>query len=253
MPQENCSIQESRELLSLIFFFHFFSKDSENTSLVIPILIFSMMQSQQFTKIGESWTRVDESAKIHGKALIPRISRNNNLYTKKELKRFDNVTVPMNWEHDPSKVIGTATFLYNEELETVFYEGEITDDAAANLARNRILYTSIEANPRSATTFCNGPDDCMNVPKDMQPVALALTETPGIPETSVNLLESYLKECKEDQELEKKYAPQQTNLNNEEHIAKLLAKQNEKLETLQKDFSEFKNSFCPDCGKFNHS
>lgn len=209
-----------------------------------------MMHSPQKQSdiIGESWTRVDESAKIHGKALIPRISRNNNLYTKRELRRFDNVTVPLNWEHDPNKVIGTATFQYNEELETVFYEGEITDESSATLARNRLLYTSIEANPVSATTVCNGPDDCFNMPKDMQPIALALTETPGIPETSVNLLESYLRECADDESLQAKHVPQQDNLNNEEHIEKILTN----LENLQKEFSDFKNSFCPDCGKMNH-
>ena len=46
----------------------------------------------------ESYTRIDENAKIAGVALIPRISRNHNLYTKEELKRFDGVTVPLNWE-----------------------------------------------------------------------------------------------------------------------------------------------------------
>ena len=70
----------------------------------------------------ESYTRIDENAKISGVALIPRISRNHNLYTKEELKRFDGITVPLNWEHNGDKVIGKATFRYNEETETVFYE-----------------------------------------------------------------------------------------------------------------------------------
>ena len=47
----------------------------------------------------EAYTKVNESAKISGVALIPRISRNNNLYTKAELERFDGVEVPLNWEH----------------------------------------------------------------------------------------------------------------------------------------------------------
>ena len=51
----------------------------------------------------ESYTRIDENAKISGVALIPRISRNQNLYTKEELKRFDGKTVPLNWEHNPEK------------------------------------------------------------------------------------------------------------------------------------------------------
>ena len=41
-----------------------------------------------------------EEQKISGLALIPRISRNNTLYTNNELARADGVTVPLNWEHD---------------------------------------------------------------------------------------------------------------------------------------------------------
>ena len=32
-------------------------------------------------------------------------------------------------------------------METVYYEGMITDESAANLARNKTLFTSIEADP----------------------------------------------------------------------------------------------------------
>ena len=71
----------------------------------------------------EGYSTVDETAHITGVALIPRISRNNNLYTKKELARFNNVRVPLNWEHHPDKKIGFVTFRYNEEMETVYYEG----------------------------------------------------------------------------------------------------------------------------------
>ena len=101
----------------------------------------------------EAYSQIDESARITGVALIPRISRNDNLYTKKELARFNNVKVPLNWEHDPSKVIGTVTFHYNPNIEQVSYEGVIEDEAAAALARNRILYTSIEANASFADAW----------------------------------------------------------------------------------------------------
>ena len=66
----------------------------------------------------QAYSSVNESAKVRGVALIPRISRNNNLYTKQELERFNGVTVPLNWEHDPSNVIGTVTFHYNPSQET---------------------------------------------------------------------------------------------------------------------------------------
>jgi len=143
----------------------------------------------------EAYTSVSETAKISGVALIPRISRNNNLYTKAELERFDNVTVPLNWEHDPSKRIGTATFHYNPSLETVYYEGEITNEAAASVARNKTLFTSIEATPIEMREICNGATDCFSMPFGLKPEGLALTETPGVPETSVKVIENYIREC----------------------------------------------------------
>ena len=147
----------------------------------------------------ESYARIDENAKIQGVALIPRISRNNNLYTKEELRRFDGVTVPLNWEHDGNKVIGEATFHYNSELETVYYEGIITDPSAAMLAKNKLLFTSIEATPTDVKKVCNGNSDCFQMPFGLVPEGLALTETPGVPETSVEVLkeslEKTLKEC----------------------------------------------------------
>ena len=153
----------------------------------------------------EGYAFINEQAHITGVALIPSISRNNNLYTKEELKRFDNVRVPLNWEHNPEKEIGYVTFHYNSEIETVFYDGFITDEAAANLAKNRKLYTSIEADPVDMKDICNGPDDCFHMPFGLIPKALALTETPGIPQTSVTVIENYIRECEIDKDLEKKY------------------------------------------------
>jgi len=153
----------------------------------------------------EGYSTIDEQAHITGVALIPRISRNDNLYTKEELKRFDNITVPLNWEHDSGKQIGSVTFHYNQELETVYYDGMITDEASADLARNKTLFTSIEADPVTMKQVCNGPDDCFQMPFGLVPVGLALTETPGVPETSVKVLEHIIRECAIDKELEKKY------------------------------------------------
>jgi hypothetical protein len=143
----------------------------------------------------QAYTSVNESAKITGVALIPRISRNNNLYTKQELERFDGVTVPLNWEHDPSNIIGQVTFHYNPSQETVYYEGVITNEASANVARNKLLFTSIEATPTEVSEICNGNSDCFAMPFGLKPEGLALTETPGVPETSVKVIENYIKEC----------------------------------------------------------
>jgi len=174
----------------------------------------------------EARSKINEQAHITGVALIPRISRNNNLYTKEELRRFHGMTVPLNWEHDTNRVIGEVTFSYNQDLETVYYEGDITDEAAAQLARNKILFTSIEADPVSMKDVCNAPGDCFHMPFGLVPVGMALTETPGVPETTVKVWERYIKEsfkeCKADHDLEGKYAPHQTNLKNEDHIRNLL-------------------------------
>ncbi len=156
----------------------------------------------------EAYTKIDESARIQGIALIPRISRNNNLYTKRELERFDGVKVPLNWEHDPTKVIGSATFHFDPTSETVFYDGEITNEGAASLARNKVLFTSIEAEPVSMREICNSPGDCFSMPFGLRPQGLALTEMPGVPETTVNIIEHYIAECGKH---EKEKGPDYTN------------------------------------------
>ena len=142
----------------------------------------------------ESLARIDEQAKITGVALIPRISRNNRLYTKEELKRFDGVSVPLNWEHDEQKRIGQITFHYNPELETVYYDGIISDEKYAMLAKNKTLFTSIEAEPEFSRTVCNGTKDCFEMPFGLTPLGLALTESPGVPETSVKVIENLIRE-----------------------------------------------------------
>ncbi|MBT7252721.1 MAG: hypothetical protein HN875_03170 [Candidatus Nitrosopelagicus sp.] len=111
------------------------------------------------------------------------------------MERFDGVTVPLNWEHDPTNIIGEVTFHYNSSQETVYYEGIITNEASANVARNKLLFTSIEATPTEVSEICNGNSDCFAMPFGLKPEGLALTETPGVPETSVKVIENYIKEC----------------------------------------------------------
>ena len=138
----------------------------------------------------ESSAKISETAKIRGIALIPRISRNGNLYTKEEIRKAHNKTVPLNWEHESDKVIGEVRFLYNEELEQLFYEGAVTDPAYAQAVRNKNFHTSIEADVGSVSHICNGPGDCFAMPKDLNFKALALVAQPGVPETGVTVIES---------------------------------------------------------------
>jgi len=200
-------------------------------------------------KLIEGYATIDEQAHITGVALIPRISRNDNLYTKEELKRFDNVKVPLNWEHNQGRKIGTVTFHYNPELETVYYEGMVTDEAAALLVRNKTLFTSIEADPVSMKEICNAPGDCFTMPFGLVPIGLALTETPGVPETSVQVIEHIIKECAIDRELEKKYG-EKKHIIHDKDCSQLDVDLNrcipEKLETI---LNRLESLFCPDCGQ----
>lgn len=126
--------------------------------------------------------------RIHGIALVPRISRNENLYTKKELARAHGVQVPLNWEHT-DKVIGSVTFTYDEEFNQVKYEGDIFDFALP-LVRGKEVFASIEARPTSERAVCNESDDCFNMPQGLRFEGLALTLSPGVPETSAIVAES---------------------------------------------------------------
>ena len=96
--------------------------------------------------IVESVSEVSETAKITGIALVPRISRNGNLYTKSEMEKADGVTVPLNWEHDSSKIIGSVTFSYNPALEQLFYEGTVTDEKYSTMVKNKKLFNELKYN-----------------------------------------------------------------------------------------------------------
>ncbi len=221
----------------------------------------------------EAYSTIDEQAHITGVALIPRISRNGNLYTKEELKRFDNVKVPLNWEHDAGRQIGSVTFHYNPDLETVFYDGFVTDEAVANLVKNKTLFTSIEADPVTMKQICNGPDDCFSMPFGLVPIGLALTETPGVPETTVKVLEHIIRECAIDKELEKKHIihgktgepnddcisrkvaiikNENPNMSADQAVAIAISKctRGESIKWIVNEFIKLKESLtCPDCGK----
>lgn len=141
-------------------------------------------------------TIVIESHKISGIALIPRISRNQNLYLPEELKRADGKTVPLNWEHQTEKsAIGQVTFHYDKDLQQLRYEGIITDENAYNLIKNRTHHVSIGAEPSSVKSVC-GSEQCYNLPEGLNFRELSIVATPGIPESTVNLIESYFHDNK---------------------------------------------------------
>ena len=143
----------------------------------------------------EGAVRMSESARIMGLALTPQISRNGTLYTIGQLKHGDGVSVPLNIEHGAhpefgTREVGEAVFSYDSEHEQLNYTAVITDPAAENWARNKILHVSIEARGRGSRRVCNEGHDCFDMPSGLEFTALALTENPGIMSSTVSFLES---------------------------------------------------------------
>lgn len=152
--------------------------------------------------IHETWSKVDESAKITGIAAIPRISRNNRLYLKSELEKVDKLKVPLNWEHT-ERIIGEVTFHYDPTLEQLTYDGVITDSQIAQEARTKSYFTSIQAEATTVQSQCFTNHDCMDIPIGLHGWQLAITSSPGIPETSVGVyerFEGYKHKCIEHEE-----------------------------------------------------
>ncbi len=140
--------------------------------------------------IHETFSTVDETAKITGIAAIPRISRNNRLYLKSELERVNGLKVPLNWEHT-ERIIGEVTFHYDPTLEQLTYDGVITDSQIAQEAKTKQLHTSIQASAREVRSQCFTNADCMDIPMGLYDWQLAVTSSPGIPETSVGVYERF--------------------------------------------------------------
>ena len=135
--------------------------------------------------------RYNES-KIHGVALVPGISRNENLYTKGEMEKGDGAGGILNWEHDASKPIGTVQFHYDRELQILKYEAEITDPHYSALVKSnpKKYQVSIEAEAGGEREVCNLSNDCFKMPNNLEFIGMAITETPGVVSTTLAISES---------------------------------------------------------------
>lgn len=137
---------------------------------------------------------LNESAHtVSGIALIPRTSRNGNHYTKGEIASGDGARVPVNWEHRRSPefgdaVIGEAVFKYDPILEQLRYTANITNEKAIERMKSTPrMFVSIEAKVGKNKVVCNERlGDCFNMPSGLRFEGLAITERPGVPETTVN-------------------------------------------------------------------
>jgi hypothetical protein len=133
---------------------------------------------------------------LHGILAIPRISRNGNLCLPEELACADGMTVPVLWDHHgspkdagqqirQSNIIGTMRLSWDPNLMQLKYEAEV-DRELPKIP----LYTSLGAFFERQDHVC-GNAKCYAVPRGLRFVEASLTPTPGIPETTVNILENF--------------------------------------------------------------
>jgi hypothetical protein len=144
---------------------------------------------------------VKEKKRLAGILAIPRISRNGNLYLPEELAKAHGRTVPVLWNHegspksaaDPvseSGIIGSMRLFWDAELMQLKYEAEVDRDLPSTP-----LHTSLGAFFEKEDHVC-GSTRCYSVPRGLRFVEASLTPTPGIPETTVEILEDFSgKQC----------------------------------------------------------
>jgi hypothetical protein len=146
------------------------------------------------TIVIETQTKLKEG-KIHGKALVPRFSLNGNGYTPEIAEMNDGVCVPIDWNHDRRAAAGDVCFKFDKETQVLNYEGIVKDpEIIAEIKKLKLegkeMHVSIEGDVYEVAELCN-KKKCYNVPIEMKIVRMAITPTPGIPETTLSFQESY--------------------------------------------------------------
>ena len=142
----------------------------------------------------EESARITEDAVISGIAAIPQVSRNEVLYLPNEIAHADGKTVPLNWMHsDPIKKIGEVKFHWDAEKLRLMYEGRVTDPTVSQMVKNRKMFVSLGADFASQEKTCD-TTSCYQTPLGLNIFELSIVDTPGIPQVSLNVVESYLRE-----------------------------------------------------------
>lgn len=130
--------------------------------------------------------------RIAGIALMPRQSRNGVFYDTEELKKFDGVQVPLRVEHDQNTHIGQVTFSFDEEKSQVKYEATIFDSEWQQRLDNELFQVSIGASVLEQRQLCDEMKvKCLNAPVLDEILELSIVRTPGIPESTLNIIESH--------------------------------------------------------------
>ncbi len=136
--------------------------------------------------------RVSEAAgkplRISGVAMVAGMSRNFNVYTPDELQAFAEklANAPVYIEHvSASRAIGKVTeTAFNKEGRAITYVAEIYDEAVADKIRNGLIqHVSVGADYQVM--------DLVNakVPQGLYNAELSLVAVPGMPETTIHVLE----------------------------------------------------------------
>ena len=130
--------------------------------------------------------------RIAGIALMPRQSRNGVFYDTEELKKFDGKQVPLRVEHNKDTHIGQVTFSFDEEKSQVKYEATVFDSEWQRILSNEQYQVSIGASVLEQRHLCDEMKaKCLNAPVLDEILELSVVRTPGIPESTLHVVESH--------------------------------------------------------------
>jgi hypothetical protein len=135
---------------------------------------------------------------IDGILATPRVSRNKNFYFPEELARGHGMTVPLRWEHiqENDGIIGQSKLTWDDNLMQLRYIATVNNKEAeaeivAAEARGQPFRTSLGVAAESHGQICHAAGNCYTVPESIRFKEMSVVADAGIPESTVNLLESF--------------------------------------------------------------
>jgi len=135
---------------------------------------------------------------ISGILALPRVSRNGVFYWPQELAKFHGAEIPLRFNHikTPEGIVGRAKLTFDEAKMQVTYIATITDKAVGELVDNHNFQVSLGAKVSEPGEICHPNGECFEAPVLSKPTEMSIVETPGMPESTLNIIEN--KEVQED-------------------------------------------------------
>lgn len=126
--------------------------------------------------------------RISGIAMAAGISRNFNIYTPEELQAFAEklIGAPIYLEHvTANEAVGkTTNAFYDQKSRCIMYEAEVYDEPTAEKLRNGLIrHVSVGADYQAIDLVDAA------VPHGLYNAELSLVAVPGMPETTIQVLE----------------------------------------------------------------